>query len=277
VISRDTDIGAALRVRRQRLAGAHGVKQRGFLLNPFRFGATGDPDRSKRSLLMHMEGASFTDSSPNAFTITATGATQDTGWSYFGTKSALIATSSSSTNKITVPNNAVFDFGAEEYSIEFALRLATLPGTSGVQQCVILKAAATGVYPFQVVVNTSNQLVFRGFDLAGTANFSRVSTTTLAANTTYWVQCRRFNGVVSGTFGGGVDGAHMELAINGTQEAGGSAWSKTTAISQNTAAVVIGNYNSGAVQPVLGRIDELRLTKGRAEAFAVPTSAFPDA
>lgn len=235
-------------------------------MNPYRFGSGADPDFSMRSLLMHMEGGSFVDSSSYAHTITATGATQDTGWSYFGTKSALIATSSSSTNKITIPDHAAFDFGSGEFTIAFALRIATLPGT---QMCVLLKAAGTGAYPFQIIITSGSNLVFRGFDTLGN-NFTRTSATTLATNTDYWVQCRRRNGTT---------GSFMEIGINGVQDdtsPGSTVYPLGRAMFQNTGAVVIGNYNSGSIQPLQGRIDELVITKGKAEAFAVPTSAFSD-
>jgi hypothetical protein len=228
-------------------------------------GSSGTPF-SAVSLLMHMEGGSFVDSSSYAHVVTASGATQDTGWAYFGTKSALIATTGGNQNRLTVPHHSTLDPGADEFTLEFALRLSS----TGTTQVVLGKAAGTGVYPFQVIVTSADKLVFRGFD-SGSALFSIESTTTLAANTDYWVQCRRFNGVVGGT-----TAAHMQLAIAGTQEATSPAYAIGTSMFSNTGVLYIGNFDSGAQFPLLGRIDELRISKGVARAFAVPGSAFPD-
>jgi hypothetical protein len=265
VILRSTDIRGALQSRaraqgRQRL----GVKQRGFLLNPFRFGVGGDPNFAQRSLLLHMEGGSFVDSSSYAHAVTASGATQDTGWAYFGTKSALIASSGGNQNRLTVPHHASFNVGANEFGIEFALRLTT------VQTSIIVnKAVGTGFFPYQVWIN-GDKLGFRCFD-AGNNLGGIESTTTLAANTDYWVQCRRLNGVVAGT-----SAAHFQLAINGVQEATNPLFSIGTSLADNTELLVIGNFNSGATFPTIGRIDELRITNGALIAFGVPGSAFPD-
>lgn len=218
------------------------------------------------SLLMHMEGSSLVDSSSNAHALTASGATLDSGWSAYGAKSLLIATSSGNQNRVTAPHHTSFDFGAGEFSLEFRLRISTLPGTSMI---VLTKADSTGLYPFQVYVTASNTLVFRGFDAA--SNLFTRETAALSASTDYWVQCRRRHS------GGN---AYMEIGINGVQAdtaPGVAVWASGTAMYSNTGALVIGNFNSGAQLPLQGRVDELRITKGVARAFAMPSAALPDA
>lgn len=88
MISRSTDIRGALR-----------AKQRGFLLNPFRFGGGGggggsDPSFSDVEYLFHFDGSdgstTFTDSGPLGKTVTRTGGAEiDTAQSMFGGASLL--------------------------------------------------------------------------------------------------------------------------------------------------------------------------------------------
>jgi hypothetical protein len=211
------------------------------------------------SLQMHMEGGSLVDSSTNAHTLTVSGATQDTGWAYFGSKSLLISTVGGNQNRVTAANHAAFDMGTGEFTIRFALRIAT------VQTAILInKASGTGSSPFVVFIST-NKLVFRITNQAsGTVDIT--STTTLAANTDYWVCCRRRN-----------DTSNMvtELAINGTIEATSPTQLLTFDLFDNTGPLVIGNYNSGATFPLLGRMDEIRIAK-MLETVAVPGSAFAD-
>lgn len=87
-ILRSTDIKSALR-----------SKQRGFLMNPFRFSAPGgggsDPNWADVVRLLHMEGTNggttFTDSSPLAVAVTnMTGATTSTAQKQYGDTSAYL-------------------------------------------------------------------------------------------------------------------------------------------------------------------------------------------
>lgn len=252
MISRSTDIRAALRSRQ---------KQRGFIMNPFRFAASGgDPDFALRSLLLHMEGSSFVDSSSNNHSVSAFGATQTTDWAYFGTKSCLVSTTVSNQNRLTIPHHSSFNVGANEFSIELAVRFTSL------QTMVVFgKAVATSYFPYQIWVN-GDKLGFRIFFDDGSL-LAIEDPASLAINTNYFVQARRRN--VPG------DAAYFELAKNGTQVVASTGQIVSRPLKDNTEVVVVGNFNSGATYATTGMIDMLRFTNSKAEAFAVPTVAFP--
>lgn len=222
-------------------------------------------------LLMHMNGSdgstTFTDSSSYGHSVTRTGSPIiSTTWSKFGGASLRNSTSAGSSDHLTVAYNSAFTFGTSAFTLEFWLRMTTV-GTS----ILLNKEAGTGYYPFQVYVDSGGKVGFRCYDNAGTPGlYSRLSTTTIAANTEYFVQCRRRKDV---------DAFHndlLELAIGGTREDGGPGQEVPASMSlySNTADLQIGNYGSGANYPLLGYIDDLRITSGFAREFAVPGSEF---
>jgi hypothetical protein len=225
-------------------------------------GGSGGSTFALVSLLMHMEGGTLVDSSSNAHALTASGATQDTGWSKFGTKSLLVSTTGGNQNRVTAADHAAFDMGTDEFTIEFALRVATL------QLAIILtKATGTGNSPFHVRLDSANKILFRVTNQAG-GLVDITSTTTIAANTDYWVTCRRRNNVAGGNM-------VTELAINGSIEATSPTQLLTFDLFDNTGPLVIGNYNSGATFPLLARVDELRISR-MLQSVSVPGAAFPD-
>lgn len=125
MIDRNTDIKAALRSR-----------QRGFLLNPFRFGGGGggggDPHFSNVSLLLHMDGASgsttFTDSGPLANVVTPNGGVQiSTAQSMFGGASAQF---DGSGDFLTLNGSGAFAFGTGDFTIEMWVRFTALSYTT---------------------------------------------------------------------------------------------------------------------------------------------------
>ena len=251
MILRSTDIRAALRDRRSRLAPRR--LQRGFFTLPGGMGAAGkgpsgatDPDFASVVLLMHFDGAdgstTFTDNSSSAKTLTAVGNAQlDTAQQRFGTASGLF---DGSGDRVTAAASTDFEFGSGNLTLEFFLRL-TGPNNFGIF--------------YTEDGNTS--LHFDASRWVWRANNTNVFVTTDTPSLNTWY--------------------HIALVRNGT----------TTRVYRNAVIVATGtsvncaNTNSairigGGYQQLNGHIDELRITKGvaryTAAGFTVPTAAFPD-
>jgi hypothetical protein len=119
MIEQSTNIKRALRLR-----------QRGFLLNPYRFAGGGgatDPNFANVSLLLHFDGANgsttFTDSSSNGFTPTVNGNTQiSTAQSKFGSASGLF---DGSGDWLYYAPDTAFDFSGN-FTFEFFVRWVTV-------------------------------------------------------------------------------------------------------------------------------------------------------
>lgn len=254
MISRSTDVRGALRSR-----------QRGFLLNPFRFGGGGggsDPDYASVSLLLHGDGANggrtFIDSGPSARVVTAAGSAQtSTAQVKFGSAAMAFYTGGVAGSVFTA-NNAAFDFGSGNFTIEFWLYL-----TANTTPAIICqKAAATGIYPFQVWINSSGKLGFRGFNSAGSGLlFDVTGGTTLSTGAWMFCQARR-------------SGTNFDVTLNGTVD--GSVTGISGALLSNADPVHIGDYGGGSSFPVRGFIDDYRITKGVVRSATPPTSAFPN-
>jgi hypothetical protein len=220
---------------------------------------SGDPYWANVSLLLHADGTNgsttFTDSSPTTKTVTASGSTISTAQYIFGGSSGLIATATSS-NDLTIPNHTDFSLSTGDFTLEVWVYVTT------VQISIILqKAVGTGSYPWQVYITSGSKFGFRGLNTVPALVYDLTSTTSVSPNTWYFIQARR-------------SGNDFALAINGTQEATSNPGSTT--LYSDTAHVVIGNYDSGATFPLVGYVDDVRITKGIARPFALPTTAFPN-
>lgn len=222
-----------------------------------------DPFFNNVSLLLHGEGAdagtTITDSSPRTKTCTAVNeATTRTAQFQFGAASVLVATATNS-SVVTVPDHADFNLGNGTFTLEMWVRLVTLTASS---QILLTKATGTGVYPFTLAYNgsASGKFRFLCFNNASSLVVTIDSTTTVAADTWYFLQARRA-------------GDTFALAVNGVQEG-----STTTAVTlfNDSAPVSVGNYSSAATFPLRGYFDDVRITKGAARPFVLPGASFPD-
>lgn len=242
MISRSTDIRGALRSR-----------QRGFLLNPFRFGGGGgggDPDFASVGALLHLDGTngggSFPDVKGNTWT--ASTVTTTTAHSKFGTASADFTTAGA---RLLTGSAAWFDFAAGNFTIEAWCKKST--GGTGDEH---IFDAWPGRFLFRYR-NGSPQLFVAG---VGSPLLS-------------------FTASISST-----DFVHVAIVRNGNVWTvyfdGVSVASTTTSgtISSTADDFVIGNSGTGS-DTFGGYIDEVRVTKGVARytaAFTPPTAAFPD-
>lgn len=264
MIDRSTDVRSAQMSR-----------QRGFLLNPFRFGGGGGggpPPFSSVSLLMHMNGVNagttFTDASTNAHTVSRFGNAQtSTPFKKFGTASlALDGTG----DYLTVPANSVFNMGSDDFTLEFWVWISVLG--SGAHYMLGQGNNAADQSSRSFIVFAQGAAAAKRISLAlydGTTTLLTITgTTNMAATTWYHVAATRHN--VGGT-------RTTRLFLEGNLEG-----SSTTAGALNSSASPLGIGRFGTFTgggDTNGYIDELRITKGYARytaAFTPPSAEFPN-
>lgn len=253
MIDRSTDITAALRSR-----------QRGFLLNPFRFGGSGgggDPHYSNVSLLLHMDGAdgstTFTDSSPTPKTVTSYADAQiSTTQSKFGGSSLRL---DGTDGYLSIPSDAGFAFGTGDFTVEFWVNL----DVNNVYQMMFY----TGPYnTSQLAVRVSDTGKLQTFIGNGTDSYGVVSgATTVTTSDWHHIAVASASGVI-------------KSFLDGVQQ---SSKANATSITSTTAAYIGAQVVSGSPAGFpAGYIDEMRVTKGVARYtadFTPPTAPFPNA
>jgi hypothetical protein len=226
-------------------------------------GVQTDPNFSSVSLLLHMDGSNgsttFTDSSSNAFTVTANGDTQiSTAQSKFGAASGYF---DGTGDYLSVADNAAFDFGSGNFTIEFWLYL-TASASNG--KAIISK----GTWP----TNTSSFLIYYGggsevgFYASSSGTSWDIGNEQLVSNPTKEVwhhyAVTRSGNVFRGFFNG-VKNFDQTYSIT---------------LEDNASALTIGSGASGS-NAINAYIDDLRITKGVARYtanFTPPTAAFPN-
>jgi hypothetical protein len=247
-------------------------RQRGFLLNPYRF-AAGDPltdsNYASVSLLMHFDGANgsttFTDHSPSPRTMGAVSAgalpTISTAQSVYGGASGVLDAALGQAIKTT--SNAVYDMGTGDFTIEGRVRFSN---AASVREFVLGQAdigAATAHTSFYIARTAAGKL-FGTCNNAGTGGFGGCTgTTTTAANTWY-----AFAYVRSGT--------GFTLYVDGVSEATATSSNSVHSSTQDFAIAALGSYN---MENMAGYVDEIRITKGVARYtgnYTLRGSAFPN-
>lgn len=243
MIIRDTNIRRALR-----------DKQRGFLLNPFRFGNGGDPNFASVVLLLKGEtanGSTPVDSSSIARTLTQTGgALVSTAQAKYGAGSINFPSPST----LQAANSSDFFFGTGDFTIEYWLYL-TGTGTQAIG--AYANGSATNAnYSFQVTVDGTIRIALYSGGTAYTAQAGTPST-----NTWQHVAHVRSSGTLK-SYLGGVGGSAVSANVN----------------VNNPASSVFQIGRAQGFYPFAGYIDEYRITKGvgRYTAdFTPPAAAFP--
>ena len=230
------------------------------MINPFWYSASppgGDPYWEDVVLLLHCDGTNgsttFVDATGN-FTVSAQGDAQVTTTDpKFGTGAMLCA----STNRLQMTTSALLNFGANDFTIEAFINASAGYGTSVYSAIVgALTTFSPGVGWGLYVRNTGNIVFYFGttLDLFGTISVG--SWTHVAVSR------------ASGT---------LRCFINGTQS--GSSLTRTGDVNASPSNLGVGHdFNTGNGY-IVGKIDEVRVTKGVARYtsnFTPPTAAFPD-
>lgn len=253
MISRSTDIRSALRSR-----------QRGFLLNPFRFGGGGgslDPYWSSVAALLHMNGTNasttFTDSSSNAYTFTPNGNAQiSTAQSMFGGASGLF---DGTGDFLTQSTAASWHLAGGDFTIEAWVR-PTLDLTRQ-RMIAATRADNPGTNGWELGVNATNKLFFFSY-LNNATPYVLTSTGNVTVNTWSHVAVARV-------------GTAARLFINGVVDGSGTS---SSSIGQGS-GIYIGRWAGNTARDWQGYLDDLRITigAGRYTAnFTPPAAQFPD-
>lgn len=247
MILRNTDVRSALR-----------SKQRGMLLNPFRFAAVGDPYFANVSLLLHGEGSdgstTFTDSSSSPKTVSAFGNAQiDTAYSAFGGSSMLF---DGSGDYLTSALNAAAYYPSGDFTVECECRQASIGAT---QRLAGFANNVGGNATWVLAVGADNKYFFMGYD--GTSYKIAYSTTLAQVGVTNHVAGTKQSG-------------YLKVWVNGVLE-GTSPVLQGPLITLQSALGIgrMGDYDGNYFH---GHLDELRITQGVARYtsnFTRPASA----
>lgn len=231
-----------------------------------RMGVT-DPYAVFNSLLLHMDGANgsttFTDSSPNALTVTPYGSaaiSTSNAMAGFGQVGQFDGT----TAYLLVANSSKFDFGTGDFTVELWARFTT--STPGVNYALIGKG--TSVFNSNAgwffTRHSTNKLRFVFTD-DGSSSFRICDSTSSflpTVNTWYHLAAVRSLGIVT-------------LYINGVASGSASLPQSVYASTRNLG--VAGDSVGGILFP--GQLDEIRITNGVARYtanFTVPSGPFPN-
>lgn len=255
MISRSTDIGAALRSR-----------QRGFLLNPFRFPGPQDPEFASVVLSLHMNGTNasttFVDSSSYGRTIAASGNAQiSTAQSKFGGASGLFDGAGDYLD-VQRGGTGAFDLGGQDFAIETWVRLNALAGAEGAYMLGQINSAfSNSTGSFFLALNNASRPA--GLIASGGSLVVVAATTALTTGVWYHVA---FTRQVSA----------LRIFVNGTLEA---TTTSSASVNSSTEAISVGRPGSYNGAYLNGYLDDLRMTVGDARytaTFSVPTAQFPD-
>lgn len=268
MIERSSNVRAALRAR-----------QRGFLLDPFRFGGGGgggtDPNISDVSALLHMDGANgsgtFTDHSQYAATYTqGAGAVISTAQSMFGGASGRF--DGTANNGVNVSANGQITSGdhyitAGDFTVEWWHRPVTLTGGVDWNAFSVRNSAANVLMAFCGSNSAPNDI---RFVIRNASNSSNVDISAVVAgfviNTWFHIACV-------------ADGSTARIYVGGVQVASG-AISGTRSIT-DARFLQIGNFQSGTLnRAVDAYLDDFRVTRmcryPNGTTFSVPSAAFPN-
>jgi len=217
---------------------------------------TGDPYWNDVSLLLHMDGSNgsttFTDSSSNALTVTASGDAQiSTAQSKFGGAAGYF---DGTGDYVTVTHSSVLDLGSGDFTVEMWIYPADL------NYRFMLGATVNSSGYLMLAINpiTSGQIWMGGSGTTWPLQFSGHS---LSTNTWAHLAITR-------------SGSTNRLFIDGTQV--GSSITDSTSWSADSAGMLVGFQSGGSSWN--GYIDDLRITKScRYTAnFTPATAAFPN-
>ncbi len=224
-------------------------------------GAT-DPNFSSVSLLLHCEGTdgstTFTDSSSNAHTITASGNAQiDTADYKFGSASGLY---DGTGDYLATPTHASFDLGTGDWTIEGWFKNHDNNGAT--RDFFTFYSGASAVVEFYAFYNGSTtEIAF--YEAAG-GTIVNPAGSNLAAIWRHYAWVR--------------DGTTLRIFENGSQLGTGSVSGVTM-----PSGVTFGvgrPFHTLPARAWQGWIDEVRVTKGVARytsSFTAPSAPFPDA
>lgn len=239
-------------------------RQRGFIINPFVFGAGGggaptDPYFANVVSLLHFNGTdgstTFTD--VKGKTWTAAGNAQiDTAQSKFGGASGLF---DGSGDFISTPDSADFAFASDNFTIEGWFRFNSVTASFILGQ----GTSTPSQLSWMLEIASGSKAKGRCFSTGDVEIGVCTGATTVVTNQWYHVAYVR-------------SGNNFSLYLDGTSDATATS---SSALHDATTALAIGRLGAYNGQYYNGWIDDLRVTKGVARYtanFTPPSAQFPD-
>lgn len=265
MISRSTDVGAARRAR-----------QRGFLLNPYRFGpppAT-DPNFANVAFLYNGDEANgataWTDKSgtPKTISIAGSGVTSTTGEAKFGA-TGLHLPSRAGGLKAGAVADWVFLNGGTKFTGEWWLRAGDFTSFGGILSTCSGSTSNIGIY---MGLNTSRQIeCYIFFGSVGNLILNAVFSSITFPNDTLSYHFIQLN------FDPTLGSNQAQLKIDGGTTASISTTGNTPSGSNPQEVFTLGCIKGSSPNTFwVGGIGGCRITNGVVRSFAVPTAAFPE-
>lgn len=213
----------------------------------------GDASFASVAALLPMTGTAgsttFTDAKGNVWTA-EDGAQISDGHSFFGSGVGYFDGDA----RITTPHTTALSLATGDFTIEFLVRFTT----AGVNHVIVNKGLSTGLFAYQVWVDSANQFGLRGFDVGGNLAYNILGGA-MATGTDYFVSARR-------------SGSTFSLHVNGTLI--GTATSADALRSSDNDPLCVGAYSTGTAGFV-GYMGQLRITPGVVRPTTTPTEAWP--
>ena len=224
--------------------------------------AVGDPDYAKVALLLHMDGANgsttFTDSSATPNTVTAVGGVAiSTAQSKFGGASANF----SGTGVLLVPHSSDISLNTGDITIEMWLRLPSI----GDGFILLNKQdGSSGAAPLQILTTAAGAVRARSYD-ASFATFFNAQTPGGVLTAGDWDHIALVRA-----------GSIFTIYVRGVARASAT---YTGALLANAFAWSVGAYSNLTGDPLVGQIDDLRISGDAryTENFDPPTGPFQEA
>lgn len=242
--------------------------QRGFIINPYAFGAGAatDPYFSSVVLLAHCDGSgsgNLADSSSYARTITqnGTGCSQSAAYLKFNAAGVGVGKSISATNFYTTADSAELRIGANDATVEGWFYWDSVVTTHFNPVFVGKRGAATNIEFEAAYFNTK---LYFYYSTDGTT-LSNVNVSWTPSTATWYHIAFSKNGT------------SLRFFVNGTQQGTTQTLSSAT-LATGTAAMTLLSDGQNSIT-YSGRMDDARVTNGvgrYTSNFTAPTQAFPD-
>lgn len=248
--------------RRQDVTVGLRRRQRGFIINPFAYGAgSGDPYFANVVSLLHFDGAdlstTFTDQTGKTWTRNNTPIISN-GQSVFGGASGLFD-GGGALDFIYTADHADWAFGSGDFTIEGRVRFASVGGYEG------FLSKGGGAYTPFLLARIGTNLNFYATSNGSSWDICNVLTLGTVAIDTWYAFAATRSGTTFYT--------HLDGVAGATTTSSATLWSTSD-------VVRIGHYYDAGGTSFGGYLDEVRITKGvaryGASNYTPAASAFPD-
>jgi hypothetical protein len=207
--------------------------------------------------LLTLRDSILADDSPNNFTITRNGDTKLTTFSPFNTAPYTFTANSNSVyfdgtgDYLTVADNAAFELGSNNFTLETWVLFNVLPSSNGYQATFFSKwATSNASYEFYLYNNAGTYQLYLTYSTNGTATTNLGVNWTPSVGIWYHIACVR-------------NSSNLTFYVNGLQQ--GTVQSISGTLYNGSGALELGGFNGGGANTILnGYLSNSRLVNGTA-------------